>query len=68
MMHFNAWGNVMAPLLGKLLGEALAADDLASLSFPVQRPQAVGFAGKHELLVRRLMIPAARLAQRLGVI
>lgn len=68
LMHFNAWGNVMAPLLGKLLGEALAAEDLASLPFPVTRPQAVGFAGKHELLVRRLMIPAARLAQRLGVI
>lgn len=68
LMHFNAWGNVMAPLLGKLLGEALAADDLASLPFPVQRPQAVSFAGKHELLVRKLLIPAARLAQRLGVI
>jgi len=34
----------------------------------VQRPQAVSFAGKHELLVRKLLIPAARLAQRLGVI
>lgn len=68
LMHFNAWGNVMAPLLGKLLGEALAADDLTSLPFPLVRPRAVGFTGKHELLVRKLMIPAARLAQRIGVI
>lgn len=68
LMHFNAWGNVMAPLLGKLLGEALAADDMASLPFPLVRPQPVSFAGKHELLVRKLMIPAARLAQRWGVL
>lgn len=68
LMHFNAWGNVMAPLLGKLLGEALATDTMASLPFPVTRPAAVGFAGKHDWLVRKTMIPLARLAQRVGVI
>lgn len=68
LMYFNAWGNVMAPLLSKLLAPALIADDLANLPFPIERPRPVSFQGKQELLVRQLMIPLARTAQGVGLI
>ncbi|RLQ20178.1 FAD-dependent oxidoreductase [Seongchinamella sediminis] len=68
LMHFNAWGNVMAPLMGKLLAEGLASERLDTLPFPLSRPQAVGNPRKQHLIIRRLLIPAARLAQRMGML
>lgn len=68
LMHFNAWGNVMAPLMGMLLAEALAADRPDRLPFPLTRPRAVEHPGRQHRNIRQLMIPAARTAQRLGII
>ena len=65
-MYFNAWGNVMAPLMGKILAGGLARDDMASLPFPVERPEPVSFNRKYEVLIRHVLIPAARTAQRWG--
>lgn len=65
LMYFNAWGNVMAPLMGKLLAEALAKDDLADFPAPVGKPEPVAFHGKYEALIRWILLPAARTAQRL---
>ena len=66
LMYFNAWGNVMAPLMGKILADGLARDDMASLPFPVERPEPVSFSRKYEVLIRHILIPAARTAQRWG--
>jgi glycine/D-amino acid oxidase-like deaminating enzyme len=68
LMHFNAWGNVMAPLMGRSLAQAIASDRIDQLPFPVVKPDTIANPGKQELLIRRFMIPAARLAQRFGVI
>lgn len=68
LMHFNAWGNVMAPLMGMLLAHALAEDRPDRLPCPINRPKKVWAEGRKSLLIRRLLIPAARAAQRLGVI
>lgn len=68
LMYFNAWGNVMAPLMGKLLAEGLARDDPASLPFPLERPEPISFTRKYEVMIRHLMLPAARTAQRLGIL
>lgn len=68
LMHFNAWGNVMAPLMGKLLAEGLAGDRLDRLPFPLEKPQAVSMPNKQELLIRHLLIPTARLGQKIGLI
>lgn len=68
LMYFNAWGNVMAPLMGKLLADALAKDDPGRLPFPLETPEPVSMPCKQELLIRHLLIPAARTAQRLGII
>lgn len=68
LMYFNAWGNVMAPLMGKLFAEGLIRDAMAALPFPIERPEPVAFPQKQEMLIRRLLIPAARLAQKLHLI
>lgn len=68
LMYFNAWGNVMAPLMGKIVAAALARDDLAALPIPVSRPEPVSHPGKYEWIIGRLLLPAARTAQRLGFI
>ncbi|WP_235965157.1 NAD(P)/FAD-dependent oxidoreductase [Sediminihaliea albiluteola] len=68
LMHFNAWGNVMAPMMGMALAQALAADRLDQLPFPLVSAQPVANPGKQEFIIRSLMIPAARIAQDFGVI
>lgn len=68
LMHFNAWGNVMAPLMARSLAQALRIDRLEDMPFPVVPPDAVVRPGKQEFLIRRVMIPAARLAQKVGII
>ena len=68
LMHFNAWGNVMAPLMGKLLAEGLAKDAPDTLPFPFEKPKAVFYQPQQELLLRHTMIPAARFGQKLGLI
>ena len=68
LMFFNAWGNLMAPLLGKLLAETLSSGSMSGLPFPIQRPQAVSNIGKQDRIIRHILLPAARQAQRWGLI
>ncbi|PLW67428.1 FAD-dependent oxidoreductase [Pseudohalioglobus lutimaris] len=68
LMHFNAWGNVMAPLMGRSLAQAIASDSADQLPFPIVKPDLIANPGKQEFLLRSLMIPAARLAQSFGFI
>lgn len=68
LMYFNAWGNVMAPLMGKLLADGLASDRMGDLPFPLEKPVAVANMGKQDRIIRRLLIPSARQAQRWGII
>lgn len=68
LMHFNAWGNVMAPLMGMSLAKALASDRVDQLPFPVVKPDTITNPGKQELLIRSILIPAARFAQSLNII
>jgi hypothetical protein len=67
-MHFNAWGNLMAPLMGMLFARGLAADRPDTLPFPIETPAPLENPGKQSLVIRRLMIPAGWVAQRIGVI
>ncbi|WP_374529736.1 NAD(P)/FAD-dependent oxidoreductase [Novosphingobium sp.] len=68
LMYFNAWGNVMAPLMGKLMAAGLAADRTDALPFPIERPLAVSNQGKMDRIIRHLLIPSARTAQNLGIL
>lgn len=64
LMYFNAWGNMMAPLLGKLFAQSLASDRMDTLPFPLSRPEPVANLNKQDRLIRHILIPAARNAQR----
>ena len=68
LMHFNAWGNVMAPLIGKLFAEGVATDTIDQLPFPIEKAQPVSNPGKQDRNIRQWMIPAARQAQRWGIL
>ena len=68
LMYFNAWGNVMAPLMGKLMAEGLAKGDMGALPFAQETPEPVARPRKQERLIRNLLIPVARMAQRLGML
>lgn len=68
LMYFNAWGNLMAPLMGKLLAKGLVADRIDALPFPIEHPATVSNQGKMDRTIRHLLIPAARTAQNLGFV
>lgn len=68
LMFFNAWGNVMAPLMGKLFAQGLAADRPDTLPFPLEKPLAVSNPGKQDRIIRHLLIPASRLGQDIGLL
>ncbi|MDT0577086.1 FAD-binding oxidoreductase [Croceicoccus sp. F390] len=68
LMYFNAWGNVMAPLLGKLFAHALARDEMDKLPFPIEKPEPVAMQRQREILIGNLLIPAARTARKIGLL
>ena len=68
LMFFNAWGNLMAPLMGKLLAASLAADRPDAAPFPMTKPRAVENISKQDRIIRRLLIPSARLGQSLRLL
>ena len=66
LMHFNAWGNVMAPLMGKVIAGALASDTMHQLPFPIEPSVSVANPNKKSLIIRSMLIPASRVGQRFG--
>ncbi|SDH70849.1 NAD(P)/FAD-dependent oxidoreductase [Pseudomonas panipatensis] len=68
LMNLGSWGNVMGPLLGMSLAGALAEDRPDAALLPLETPRAVRFQGLFETKIRRVMIPVARLADRLKLV
>lgn len=68
LMNLGSWGNLMGPLLGMDLARALAADRPDDALLPLEQPQAVRLPGRFETKIRRVLIPAARLADRLDLV
>ncbi len=68
LMNLGTWGNVMGPLLGMNVAQAIAAERPQDLLMPVERPAAVRFPRWFEFKIRHLAIPAARVADRFGLV
>lgn len=68
LMNLGTWGNVMGPLLGMNLAHAIAAERPQDLLMPVERPASVRFPRLFEFKIRHLAIPAARVADRFGLV
>lgn len=67
LINLGTWGNLMGPLLGMNLAEAVAAERPQDLLMPVDTASAVRFPRWFEFKIRHLLIPAARLADRFGL-
>jgi glycine/D-amino acid oxidase-like deaminating enzyme len=67
LMNLGTWGNVMGPLLGRHLAEVMVSERWQDLLLPLEAPQAVRFPDWFAFKVRRLMMPAARAVERLGL-
>ncbi|WP_280372582.1 FAD-dependent oxidoreductase [Pseudomonas sp. BN411] len=68
LMNFGSWGNVMGPMLGVNLADALASDRLQDCLLPLETPKAVQCPGLFETKIRRVLIPAARWADRFNLV
>ena len=67
LMNLGTWGNVMGPLLGMNVAQVIATERPQDLLLPLEEPQAVTFPRLFELKTRHLLIPLARMADRLGL-
>ena len=68
LMHFNAWGNVMAPLMAKAFAKALVKDDMQQLPFALEKPEQLSSPNKKSFIIRSILIPAARTGQNFGIL
>lgn len=67
LMNLGSWGNAIGPLLGLNVAQALADERPGDLVLPLRRPEAVRFPRRFELKIRYLLVPAARVLDRLGI-
>ena len=66
--NFGSWGNVLGPLLGVNLADALVGGRLQDCVLPLETPRAVQFPGLFETKIRRVLIPAARWADKFNLV
>jgi glycine/D-amino acid oxidase-like deaminating enzyme len=64
LMNLGTWGNVMGPLLGHNVAQALAEERPQDFVLPLRTPRAVRFPRLFEFKIRHLLVPAARWADR----
>lgn len=67
LMNLGTWGNVMGPMLGMSLADALASNRTDACVLPIEKPGRVRVPRLFELKTRHLMIPAARIIDRLNL-
>lgn len=66
-VNLGSWGNFMGPLLGKSLGQALAADRPDDFVMPYLAPRRRLWPGQFAFSVQRVGVPALRIADRLNL-
>ena len=67
LMNLGTWGNVMGPLLGMNVAQAVVTERPQDLLLPLEKPSVVSFPRLFEFKTRHLLIPLARVADRLGL-
>lgn len=67
-INLGSWGNFMGPLLGKSLGQALAADRPDDFVMPFVAPKRRLWPGQFAFSVQRIGVPMLRIADRLNLI
>ena len=64
LVNLGTWGNVIGPVLGLNVAQAIADDRPDDFVLPIQRPAPIRFQRAFEWKIRYLAIPAARLLDR----
>jgi glycine/D-amino acid oxidase-like deaminating enzyme len=67
LMNLGTWGNVMGPQLGLSLAQALANECPDDCVLPLEKPEPVRFQRLFEFKTRHLMIPVARVIDRINL-
>ncbi|UVE17980.1 FAD-binding oxidoreductase [Pseudomonas sp. LS44] len=62
--NFGSWGNLMGPMMGINLADALVRDRPDDCLLPLETPKAVQCPSLYETKIRRVLIPLARLADK----
>lgn len=64
---FSSVGNVPAPMMGKHLAEKLLSSKLDELVLPLQSPEPASWRSRYEVMLRWLLVPLSRTAERMRV-
>lgn len=67
LMNLGTWGNVMGPLLGRHLAQVMASERWQDLLLPLEKPQAVANPQWFGFKMRRILVPMARIVDRMGL-
>lgn len=67
LMNLGTWGNVMGPLLGRHLAQVMASERWQDLLLPLEKPQTVANPQWFGFKMRRILVPMARIVDRLSL-
>ncbi len=67
LMNLGTWGNVMGPLLGRHLAQIMASERWQDLLLPLEKPQTVANPQWFSFKMRRILVPMARIVDRLNL-
>lgn len=67
LMSFSGEGNVLAPLLGKHLAEAIVSQALSQFVLPLQSPSKIRWRRRYDFTLRKVGVPLLRVADRFGL-
>lgn len=68
ILNVGTWGNVLGPLVGRNVADALAEERPQDLVLPVAAPAPVSSPRAFAIKIRYLLIPLARIVDRLGLV
>lgn len=68
LMNLGTWGDILGPQLGMNVAQAIAAERPQDLLLPIEAPKAVLFSRLFDIKTRHVLIPLARMAERLGLV
>lgn len=67
ILNLGTWGNVLGPLVGRNVADALCEERPQDLVLPLESPVRVGWPGSFAFRIRYLLMPLARTVDLLGL-
>ena len=67
ILNLGTWGNLLGPLIGRNVADALFEGRPGDLVLPIEHPDPVSRPGTFEFKIRYLLMPLARIVDLLGL-